>query len=672
MRRLNIDFETRSTVKLNQTGVYPYAQHPDTDLWCMAYALDGSDVYLWTPGDPVPPIFAAALERDDVQFRAWNANFERIIWREILGPRYGFPVPPLERWHCTMVEAMALALPASLGQAAKVLKTSEKDHDGRRLMLRMAKPRKVEADGTIVWWDVEEKKEKLFEYCRQDVRVEREIGEKLLPLSGHEREVYLLDQRMNDRGVMIDVPLVKAAQGIVAEGKKRANAELAEVTDGEVTKVTKPTALKVWLQGQGVDIDNVQKATLRDVLEGELEDDVERAIELRLETAKSSTAKLNAMFRYACEDWRARGLLQYHGAATGRWAGRGIQPQNMTRPEFNQRQIEWMIPFVLAGDYAALEREGPPTEIVASILRACIRSRPGHRFLCGDFGQVEARVLAWIAEQEDLVRAFAAGAKIYEDMGAAYSGKPIEEITKDSEERQVGKNSVLGCGFQMGADTFALQVWEQTGIVLDRGERDEDGKLLEGEVDEAQRIIDVYRGKYARIPEFWYAINDAAKAAVARPGIVTSVGRGGAIKYTVRGQFLWCVLPSKRLLAYAKPKLKRHTVRPKNKEPFTTISLSYMGVNSYNNKWQREFTYGGKLTENVVQAMARDLLASAMLRLEEHGYPNVLTVHDEAVTELPYGEGSLDEMLALMKMRPQWAEGLPVAVDGWEGERYRK
>jgi DNA polymerase len=326
----------------------------------------------------------------------------------------------------------------------------------------------------------------------------------------------------------------------------------------------------------------------------------------------------------------------------------------------------------MSGTIDLIEVEAPSLVVASSMLRSMIHAPEGHRLISGDYSQIEARVVAWIAGENDLVDAFAAGAKVYEQMGAAYSGKPLEEITKDSEERQIGKNSVLGCGFGMGADRFAEQVQQQSGIVLPRGERDEEGRLLEGEVDVAQHIITTYRSMYSRIPAFWREINDAAKTAVLKPGEVARCGVWGAIKWVVRGQFLWCVLPSGRPLAYALPRIETRVVRPKNGDPFTTESVTFMSVNSVTRRWERTAGYGGLWTENVVQAMARDLMAAAMLRVEGAGYPVVLTVHDEILCEVPNGHGSLEEFLNLMRVLPPWAAGLPVAAEGWVGERYRK
>ena len=725
---LSIDFETRSTLDLRKTGVYPYAAHPTTDIWCMAYAFGDEEPALWVPprpalggaphpsarvegGEmtwfgPVPPSILEHIESGG-ELRAWNAQFERIIWREIMVKRYGFPPIRDEQWVDTAAEAAALALPRSLDQAARVLGLDvEKDMAGRRLMLQMAKPRKIRGSDELVWWDDEERRLKLYEYCRQDVRVERAVKERLKPLSPMEREVYLLDQRINDRGVRIDLPLVNAAQELVTIVTEQGNAELEQITGGAVSAVTKVADIKSWLAGKGLELDSLSKDIVRDLLAkpDDLSTDVERVLQIRADLGKSSTAKLVAMVRATCEDSRARGLFLYHAASTGRWGGKLIQPQNFPRPLI--KWIDRYIPWVMDREFELIEFEHPPAVVVSSMLRSMMIASPGHRLIAGDFGQIEARVLAWIAGQTDLLQLFASGGKVYETMASYIFSKDVELISEDSFERQIGKNSELGFGFQMGEDRFAEQVREQTGIVLDRDrtwncspcekkgvqpsaeirkwhvdDKPEEEtcvrcgrpmKVVQGPNDLALRAKTTYRERRNKVVLFWADINNAALSAVMDPGTVYAVGRNDAIKYVVRGQFLWCRLPSGRFLAYAMPDIRDKRL-PEPYEHVTKPSVTYMGVDSKTRKWRRHYTYGGHLTENVVQAMARDLMASAMLRIEAAGYgAPVLTAHDEIVGDVPEDFGSLDEFLKLMKTRPKWAAGLPVKAGGWVGERYRK
>jgi DNA polymerase len=711
---LQIDFETRSTVDLGRAGVYKYAQHPTTDVLCMAYAFDDGEVEIWhglqtekprrrdakiqghrnwKTFAALPPHVSRHIKAGG-EVRAWNAQFERIIWNEILVKRYGFPPLRLEQTYCTAAEAAAMSLPRHLGQCALVLGLEQqKDDVGYRLMMQMCKPRKPRKDedpDAILWWDDAERLERLYAYCKDDVRTERAVGKTLRRLPAAERQVYLLDQTINDRGVRVDLDLVSAAQRIVDRGTEIGNRELQLVTSGAVNGVTKIQDLKLWLAEQGLEVDSLSKDIVRDLLKTELSPEVARALTIRAEVAKSSTAKLVSMVEATCDDSRARGLLLYHGAGTGRWSGKLIQPQNFPRPEI--KNVERFIPDVLANDYTLIAMEEPPVVVVSSMLRSMLTASPGHVLRAGDFGQIEARVLAWIAEQEDLLALFASGGKVYEEMGAYIFDVALEEVTAFM--RQIGKNSILGAGFQMGPDRFAEQVQEQTGIVLDRGEKEircltcgheervagnapkheckKDCEVLVTWIrdDLAWKAIHGYREKNYKIKGFWKIAQDAAMRATMEPGSVHAIGRRGLIKFTRRGNFLFLQLPSGRFLAYARPEIRPRKA-PWDEEQIVN-GLTFMGVNPITRKWVRMHTYGGMIVENIVQATARDLMAAAMLRLESAGYPVCMTIHDEVVCDVPDGFGSQEEFLKLMIERPLWAVDLPVKVDGYAAERYRK
>lgn len=707
----SIDFETRSTVDLRKSGVYVYAEHPDTEIWCMSYSFDGNDeVHTWVPGvDPRVERRLIDFVKQGGTLRAWNSGFEYVVWNSILAPRYGFPLTRVEQWVDTAAEAAAMALPRGLGNAAHALGLDEeKDDEGHRLMMKMSRPRRIGAwwlhlvhpvlreeygpfatkadaeafrkerrfhssacefiqdDHTVVWWEDDFLYSQLVEYCEQDVRTEKAIAVALRELGGAERQVFLMTQRMNDRGVPVDTELVDAAKEILDFAIDDANQRLRDITDDAVQEVTKVAALREWVNANGLDVDNLRKDTVRDILNGDLPDGpVREALQIRQDAGKTSTAKLDAFLRCTGEDGRARGLLLYHGASTGRWAGRLIQPQNFPRPEIYD--VEPYIDLVKRKDYEALLQTGYPIPVlIASLLRSIFCAPEGSTFMCADYSQVEARVLAWIAGETGLVDLFASGGKVYETMGAYIFDKDVEEIGKDSFERQIGKNSVLGAGFQMGADRFAEQVREQTGIVLDRGSE------KEGRPDLAAQAIRGYRELYSKIPAFWKDIENAAMKAVQVPGLKVEVGCSPSpITYMYKGKFLWCKLPSGRYLSYAKPEIRERKL-PEPYQHITRRGLSYLGVDSYTNQWRRQHTYGGHLTENVVQAMARDLIAGGMLRLQQAGYAPILTVHDEVLVEAEEGASDFDHFMDLVTTLPRWAEGLPLAGEGWTGRRYRK
>lgn len=343
MSTLHIDFETRSAVDLKAAGVEVYSKDPSTDIWCMAYAFGDGPVNLWTPSTPA---IAVSNVKDYVKkgdtVVAHNANFELEIWNNILAPRYGFPPLALEQLDDTMARAYAMALPGSLEMAAAAVGLDvSKDMAGRRLMLQMARPRRVNEDGTFVWWDDEDRKARLYAYCKTDVEVERALDKRLLPLSKRERELWLLDQRINARGIHIDKPAAAAAIKVVDSAKKRLDRTLSKLTGGAVRTCNQVANLTLWVEEQGVEIAGLAKADITALLDrDDLPARVREALLLRQQAAKSSTAKLKAMLGALSDDNRVRGILQYHGASTGRWAGRKIQVQNFPRPELKQHEIE--------------------------------------------------------------------------------------------------------------------------------------------------------------------------------------------------------------------------------------------------------------------------------------------------------------------------------------------
>lgn len=660
----SIDFETRSAINLWTQGAYRYAEDPSTEIMVASYAFDDEPVQRWVPlrGEPFPDNLREYASTKGV-FRAHNAQFERIIWREKIAPTFGVSVD-LEQWRCTAAEAAAMALPRSLDKVAKVLRVPhQKDGEGHKLMKKYSKPRKIEDDGTIIWWDDPEDLERLYLYCDRDVEAERAVSKRLRRLGSRELETYQFDQRMNDRGVLIDKKLVVAAEKIVVRSVQEANDELVELTGGDVDAVTKVAKLTEWLQKQDVDLDNLRKDTVRDLLESPgIEGDVERVLQLRKEAGRSSTAKLATMLGVISpRDNRARGLQLYHGATTGRWSGKHIQPHNFPRGTVGYKDYMKYLMAVYNGEYARISEEHPPVELISSMLRSMIVAAPGHRLDSGDFSQIEARIVCWIAGDtyEDYEYEKMAGiifGESWQDIRTGYKAGDPEYV----EKRNIGKNTVLGCGFGMGVDTYIEQAHRQSGMVVPR--------------DIAERAVEAYRTRKARVQQFWYDINDSAMAAVQSPGTVVKIGRRGMVRFVKQGKFLWMVLPSGRPLAYALPSIEMHTVRPKGKgkQPFQKLGLSYRGVNPKTRQWGKRRTYGGHLTENVVQAMARDIMRDAALRVEKAGYRPVLLVHDEVLSETPKDHGDQDEYLALMMERPEWAHDCPIKAEGWSGKRYRK
>lgn len=650
---LSIDFETRSTTDLKRAGVYKYAENRQTDIICLAWAIDGKPVEIWLPGDPAPQeLWDHVVAGKPIH--AWNAQFERVIWRAILSPRYGFPLPATAQFYCTAAEGAAAGLPRSLDEAAKFLGLPvEKDMDGHRLMLRMSKPRSGPADDPV-WWEDAGRMERLIAYCKQDVEVERAVRAKILPLTASERIIYLADQMINDRGVLLDGDLIQSSARLVRDAVAEADREIYKMTGGVVDRVSNAGAIARWLESRTGEAWDVRKATVRDALsrEDELPEDVVQVLKIRERAGKSSVAKLYRMIEAANKDWRARGLLLYHGASTGRWTGKSIQPQNFPRGEV--KDPEQYIPHIMSGDPNRLVSKGPGVlQTVSSLLRPMIISGNGKTLMAADYSQIEARVLAWLAGQKDLVDVFRSNGPVYELMASKIYGLPVSEITSGSRERQIGKMAVLGCGYGMGWRTFQKQAADQAGIEISD--------------QEAQSAIEAYRSQNRKIKRLWWSVEEAAVAALNAPGVSMPCGLV-VWRATADRSYLTCELPSGRTINYPAPALMP------TRTPWGEIkeAVTYMGTNAYTRKWERQNAYGGLFVENIVQAIARDLLADAMLRLEAHGFRVVLTVHDEVVCEVDEGTKSLDEFLAIMRSAPDWAEGLPIAAEGWAGRRYRK
>lgn len=552
-----------------------------------------------------------------------------------------------------MAQAYAMALPGSLQQAALALGISnQKDAAGSRIMMQLAR---TKYDGSLWVYDDNPKKfEILFAYCKQDVEVERELDNRMLHLSEKEQQMWLLDQKINQRGVHVDVTSINKAILMVELEKTRLDRSMLHVTQGAVGKCTEVQLLVQWIRSRGVEIDGIAKADILDALAGELPREVRNALALRKEAAKSSTAKLISMRERASGDSRVRGTLQFHGAATGRWSGRGIQVQNFPRPRptITKSHIEDMFAHLDDRDYIDIQY-GPVLDAVADCLRGMISAAPGHELVAMDFSAIEARVLAWLAGEEKVLDVFRGHGKIYEHAAAEIYQKPIDAITKD--ERQIGKVAVLALGYGGGVGAFQAMAR---------------GYGVKVEDERADEIKVAWREGHRNIVRYWYELEQAAMDAV-ELGVVTKAGAGKrAVTFKKAGSFLWCRLPSGRVLCYPYPRVGlRATPWGEQKK-----ALHFWAVNAFTNKWEETATYGGSLAENVTQAVAACLLRESIVACEENNLPIVFHAHDEIVVEVPAdrAERAEVEVEHLMSRVPAWATGLPLAAEGWRGVRYRK
>jgi DNA polymerase len=699
---LHIDFETRSAYDLRDGNAYGYFDDPTTDVWLAAYCFGDTEPELWHPGDLCPPeIEDHILAGGEVH--AWNAAFERLAIRQILGPRYGWPIPSLSQYRCTMVRAMAMALPGKLEQAAPALGLETvKDAQGSRLMLQMSKPRRPrKGDGPrkLVWWDEPERVRRLGLYCLQDVRTEVAVSGRVLPLSKAEQALWELDQQINDRGVHIDATLCNAAKRLVACTEERLDKEIAKLTDFAVTGVSNSGQLTTWLRSKGLDIPGVAK----DVIEGllvrdDLDPQVRRAVDIRQEGGKTSVAKIDAMLKRRQKDGRMRGNLQFHGASTGRWSGRGAQLQNLPRPSTEDDKQPMIEAILESKDDRLIEAlYGNTLTVVSDCIRGMITAAPGNELFVADFSAIEGRVNAWLAGEQRVLDAFAAydageGPDLYKVTASDIYGRPASAITKP--ERQIGKVGFLALGYGGGPGAFAkmakgygldIAVAHQSVMASATGENVEKARkgwlergaksgMSEVRWTTAELIKLAWRQRNPAIVQFWRDLEDGAIEAVQNPGQQVTVGLTGRITYKRVGSFLFCRLPSGRVLTYPYPRIvsKKMPWTDSNGAAVFKDALTYKGVNSVTRQWMEQDFYGGLADENVTQAAARDCMANGMHNTEAAGYPCILTVHDEDIAERKKGEGNLDEFVRLLTKPADWMKGLPLAAEGYVSERYRK
>lgn len=692
MTPLHLDVESRSAVDLKKSNAYVYFDDLSTDLWCAAYSFGDEEPQLWFPGQPCPPRIAEHVTTGGL-ICCWNAAFERLAWRNLLSSKYGWPVPDLRQYRCAMAQAYALSLPGKLEHAAAALGiAAQKDMVGHRLMLRMSRPRapRKSEPPDLYWHDDPADVARLADYCVQDVRTEVAAYNRMPPLSPAEQEVWFLDQEINDRGCYVDKALCDSANRVVAETTKRLSAEMYRVTDGAVRGVSNVADLTAFVRRHGVDATSLAKDQLVDLL---VRDDlplaVRRALEIRQEGSKTSTAKISAMLARRQSDGRMRGNLQYHGAGTGRWAARGAQLQNLPRPSI-KGNLNAVVADLLEADVEKIDVvHGPPLSVVSDCIRSMIAAKDGQVIRSVDFSAIEARVTAWLAGEERKLEVFRAydakqGPDPYIVAAAGIYSVSVPSIEKNDPRRQTGKVAELALGFQGGAGAFAKMaknyamdlgtVYDTvytaaTPFNIDRaeeawGERGKTSGMARRKWLAAEMIKLAWRDDNPNIVTFWQQINDAAIEATESPGRIISVGE--FLRYRRAGSWLFCRLPSGRVITYPYPRVEWVNTPWGSKRP----ALLYKGVDGFSKKWGEHTFYGGLGTENAVQATARDVMVVAMQRVAPEAL--IFTVHDELVWEIEPTQSSIDEFCHLCAAPISWAPGLPIAVEGWEGPRYKK
>jgi DNA polymerase bacteriophage-type len=686
---VELDFETISLCDIKLCGAERYAEDPSTDIICLIYKVFG--VWReWWPGCTNDEDLYGLANDPEVYFVAHNAAFEQAIWRHKMVGFYGFPPIPINHWRCTLAACAHKGLPLALDKAGRALKLPmDKDMDGNRLTLSMSKPIKAtkasRANGTAGMLPAltPQVRRRIMDYCRQDVVVENGVKGRVGLLGKAEQKVWELDQKINQRGVRLDLKFVEAAQAVVDRASAPLRQEFQDLTG--IAKVNSPKLLD-WCLANGTLLDNLQKKTLAKVLDMEEDDgvpdagyeslagedgegdvvstvsqlspSVRRVLEIRQMLGGAAIKKLKRMQACYGYDGRARGLLQYHAAHSGRWGGRLLQPQNFPRETIRGINPEQAVEAIMSGDPTVVERDLgiPALEAIARSLRHAIMSGPGKVFIVGDYSQIEARIVLALAGQHDKTKLMADGFPVYFDMAEDIYNKPKgswavtdKEQLKHLKEQfiqeyTIGKNTILGCGFQMGPSKFHERYCPEQPIEF------------------AERTVETYREVWApKVPPLWYGLDRAALRAVERGVAQEAYG----IVYEPAGEWLRCRLPNGwQNLWYYDPRLGRSRFD----------DICWTSMQSKQGKWTKVDMYGGLETENVVQALARGLLVEAMFRIERAGMLIVLTCHDEIMVEVDEDLTDEAEFARLMIEPTPWSEkmGIPIAAETWTGTRYRK
>ena len=683
---------------LPAVGAAKYSEHPDAEVICLAYDLkNGEGRKLWIPGDENPSDLFRHLVMGGV-IEAWNVAFEYWIWTNVCIPKYGFPKIHPVQLRCAAAKARAHALPGSLDPAGEVVGIQhKKDKDGRRLINKFSIPRnptKHNASLRTLPSDDPEDAKNFYNYCLRDIQAEAELSSLIPDLSPDELHFWQCDLEINIRGVQVDVDLIEKCKSILGQAYDRYDLELFRITNRQVGAASELPALKEWLAYRGYPMPSLTAETLDVALKlPMLPPDVRRALEIREMLGSQSVKKPYSMSNQVTKDGRLHDLFMYHAARTGRASGNGPQPQNLPNSgpnvskcenkecgkHFNKdaevcpwcnvgstnKAIEWnpsavadAIEILSIGSLPLTEYYfGDAVEIISACLRGMFIAAPGKDLICSDYSAIEAVVLAALAGEQWRLDVFNTHGKIYEMSAAKINGMDFEEFelyksTSGSHHpaRKFGKVAELASGYQ-----GAKGAWKAFGA----------DEYFPSD-DDMQKAIDAWRAASPNIVKFWYGVQDAALDAVRTPGKEFSYN---GITYLCRSNVLYCRLLSGRLITYHRP-----IISPGK---WGQDALSFEGWNSnpkYGSMgWVRMDTYGGKLTENIVQATARDLLAHAIVNLEGAGYPVVLHVHDEIIVEVPEGWGSVTEVETIMSTMPSWAKGWPVkAKGGWRAKRYNK
>lgn len=621
-----------------ESGAWAYSIHPSTEVLCLAYAIGDQDPQILRKEDLklLPP-----FDITGNIFYAFNSFFEYAMWTNIMVKKWNWPRIPINQFRCVMAKSLASAYPQSLKNSGEALNAMyKKSPAGHNVMLKLCKPNSQGA-----WNEDPEDFEKLYQYCIDDVMAERSLDRMLPDLSAPEQTIWFLDQLINQRGISIDTEAVQKALSAIAAYTTRLNNVVFEQSGALLDRTTRRQAVLDWCQSLGVEITGYTK---KDVIEtlasGSLPASVRTVLETKLQLGKTSVAKYQALSNATTADGRLRDTLIYHGASTGRWTGKIFQLHNL--PKGNVSDTESAIALLKTASLEDFEIFYPDVMgTLSSCIRGMVIASPGTELFVGDYNAIEARVLMWLAGEQHGLKQFANNEDLYVDM--AKRVYDTDKVTKT--QRALGKAIVLGCGYQMGKDRF-FATCETNGVHITP--------------ELAEKAVATYRETYSRVPSFWYSLENAAVEVF----VDKKEHSCGSLLWSRSNNDLICTLPSGRRLTYPQAEIEYADTSWGERK----LTIQYMSVDGKTKRWQKEKTYGGKLVENVTQAVARDILAAAMLRVEKAGYPVIFSVHDEIVSEVPNDKGSIEGFSALLCDLPTWAQGLPLKAECWKGKRYKK
>lgn len=678
------DFETRSEVDIFEEGAYKYATHPSTEILIIGYSFDlGETIEDYDPFfSPISKLkkFLRKVKKaiaKGKKLRAFNSMFEFLIWNHVGVRQFGFPELKLSQTYCVMAESCAMGHPASLEKCALALRLQEKkDKEGKALINFFSVPSAKEGELFRSPLDHEKRFRRFKKYCRQDVKVQIDVSNRYKKLTAKQYTIFQLTERMNLRGLPVDRDMIESATNLDIHLKTDATTKIKALTKGEILAPTQSIALRKWLNNNGCNIPNLKAPTVAEWLEKLDPDNIAyKALQIRVEGSKSSIAKFFTAQNYITPSDYVHDFLKYHIATTGRWGGRGIQIQNFSKPDKNFKTTlmktivlpngktikevdqEQICNYIATGKRRRLQKAcGSIGAALKAVTRGMICAPKGYKLIAADYAQIEARVVMWLANCRQGLADFAGDGRIYEHMASSIFGIPHESILKPSFQRDVGKETVLGAGFGMGFARFIQQCLTR-GIVLPEAL--------------AKKAIDGYRAKYQGVKKSWKECENKAVSALANPGKAYAACNGRLV-YRKEGEHLFAYLPSGRCLCYP----NAYVVNEVNDWGYTQAVIYYYKWinNRAGDKWVPNKTWGGTLFQNAVQAIAADIMAEGMLIAERAGYRSIFTVHDEAVALVEdtdkFTYQQYEKLLA--DHLPEWANGLLIIAEGWEGKRYRK